>query len=78
MMGFHFHALPLFGGRFVELRVYHASTTQRGKQIGELIFTPGEWEGFRVILVAGIRAAGYARIPVEFLDGTRKITPAQG
>lgn len=70
MIGFYLHAQPLMQGRQVELRVFRGTRERPGTPHGALVFEPDEWEKFRVMLIGGIRAAGYARIPIEFLDGT--------
>ena len=72
MIGFYLHAIPMMQGRQVELRVFRGTRAAPGVLHGMLVFEPGEWEAFRVMLLHGMRAAGYARIPIEFMDGTRK------
>ncbi len=70
-MHFFFHARPMMQGRQIEFRVYRGTHKQPGTPCGALVFEADEWEKFRLFVIAAIRAAGYARVPIEFLDGTR-------
>ena len=72
MISFYFEAVTQMGGRLVELRVYRGSQKAHKLPLGTLHFDQEEWESFRVILVGGMRVAGHARIPIEFMDGTRR------
>ena len=76
MIGFYLHANPIMQGRQVELRVFRGTRERPGDAHGALVFAPDEWEKFRTIIVGGMRAAGYLRIPVEFMDGTRQKPPS--
>jgi hypothetical protein len=60
------------GGRLVELAIYRGSHAGKKTQLGAVSFDPAEWEDFRTFLVGGMRAAAHARIPIEFMDGTRQ------
>ncbi len=70
MIGFYFHAFPMIQGRQVEFRVYRGTRNDPGHMCGSLVFEPEEWKVFRIMLIGGIRAAGFARVPIEFMDGT--------
>ena len=59
-------------GRRVELVVYRGQRDDRGPKLGALNFERVEWEAFRHMVVAGMRAAGYARVPIQLEDGTRR------
>ena len=72
MIGFYIEAAHLMNGRQIELRVYRGSRAHKEGSIGSLAFAPDEWECFRPVIVGGMRAAGYLRIPIEFMDGTRR------
>ncbi len=75
MIGFYLHATPLLQGRQIELRVFRGTRNKPGTSCGVLVFEPDEWEKFRPIIVGGMRTAGYMRIPIEFVDGTRRNPP---
>jgi hypothetical protein len=72
MIGFRFEARYMMEGRIVEFTVARGHQAADAKQLGALTFDPAEWEEFRHIVVNGMRAAGYLKIPVEFMDQTRK------
>ena len=72
MIGFRFEARYMMQGRVVEFTVARGHQAADAKQLGALTFEPEEWEEFRTIVVNGMRAAGYLRIPVEFMDQTRQ------
>lgn len=71
MIGFYLHAVLMNNGQTVELRVGTGSQASHEPR-GAITFQRDEWEAFRVLIVAGMRACGYARIPIEFMDQTRK------
>lgn len=68
---FYFHARRMAQGKAVELAVYNGTHAGTKKPLGALTFDVGEWETFRPVLIAAMRVAGYARIPMEFSDQTR-------
>lgn len=72
MIGFRFEARFRMQGRIVEFSVLRGSQAADSKPLGALTFDPEEWEEFRPIVIHGMRAAGYLKIPVEFSDGTRQ------
>lgn len=73
MIGFYFHARPMMNGRIVELAVYRGGREQHDKlPLGTLSFDRSEWGAFRTVVIGGMRAASYARVPIEFMDGTRR------
>ena len=72
MIGFRFEARYMMQGRIVEFSVHRGHQAAEAKPLGALTFEPEEWEEFRHIVVNGMRAAGYLRIPVEFMDQTRQ------
>ena len=72
MIGFYIEAITMDLTRHVELRVHRGTRTRREATLGSLAFDSDEWEAFRPIIVGGMRAASYLRIPVEFMDQTRK------
>jgi hypothetical protein len=59
------------GGRLVELAIYRGSHAGKKTQLGAASFDLEEWAAFRPFIVGGMRAASYARIPIDFFDGTR-------
>ncbi len=70
MITFFLHARPMMNGKIVELTAYEG--THKGKQnvaMGSISFTAQQWELFRGVIIAGIN---HCRVPVEFLDGTRR------
>ena len=71
MIGFRFEATLMMQGRVVEFRVHRGHQAADAKPLGALTFELEEWEEFRPIEVNGMRAAGYLKIPVEFMDQTR-------
>ena len=73
MSGFYLHARPTDQGRRVRLHV-HTQTAggDPDEQLGTVEFAVDQWEAFRVMLVGGIRVAGFARIPISLNDGTRR------
>ena len=75
MIGFFIEAIYLMDGRQVELRVHRGTRERREGSMGALCFAPDEWESFRPVIIGGMRAAGYLRIPIEFMDQTRKRAP---
>lgn len=76
MIAFHLHARPHFDGRVVELIVYNGTPEDRGPPLGTISFQQAEWEEFRKFVVAGVRAAGFMRVPMSLEDGTREPGPA--
>ncbi len=73
MIGFYFHARPMMDGRLVELVVYRGGRDDPNKlALGTLNFDRDEWQAFRPVIIGGMRAASYARVPIEFMDGTRR------
>ena len=70
MIGFYLHAVLQNHGKMVELRVGVGSQAKHEMR-GSISFQRDEWEAFRTVVIAGMRAAGYARIPIEFQDQTR-------
>ena len=72
MIGFYIEAIPIMNGRQVELRVHRGTQHRKEGTMGSLAFAPDEWEQFRPLILGGMRTAGYMRIPIEFMDGTRK------
>jgi hypothetical protein len=73
MIGFYFHARPVMNARLVELAVYRGGREEHDKlPLGTLNFDRGEWDAFRTVIIGGMRAASYARVPIEFMDGTRR------
>ncbi len=72
MIGFYIEAVAMNGVRQIELRVHRGSRDRPEGTMGSLAFAPEEWEAFRPIIIGGMRAAGYLRIPVQFMDQTRK------
>ncbi len=72
MIGFRFEARYMMNGRIVEFSVHRGAQAADKKPLGALTFDPEEWEEFRPIVVNGMRAAGYLKIPVEFMDQTRQ------
>ena len=72
MIGFRFQARYMMNGRVVEFTVARGHQAADCKPLGALTFDPNEWEEFRPIVVNGMRAAGYLKIPVEFMDQTRQ------
>lgn len=71
MIGFYLHAVLQGGGKIVELRVGVGSQAKHQMR-GSVTFQRDEWEAFRTLIIAGMRAAGYAHIPIEFMDQTRQ------
>ena len=74
MIGFYIEAIPMMNGRQIELRVHRGTRANQEGSLGSIAFAPDEWEKFRPIIIGGMRTAGYARIPIEFMDGTRART----
>jgi hypothetical protein len=73
MIGFYFHARPMMNGHLVELAVYRGGREQHDTlPVGTLSFDRSEWDAFRTVIIGGMRAASYARVPIEFMDGTRR------
>ncbi len=72
MISFYLHARPMKNGRLVELVVYRGSRDGDKKPLGSLTFDRFEWDAFRTVVIGGMRAASYARVPIEFMDGTRR------
>lgn len=72
MIPFYFEAKTQMAGRLVELTIYRGARDGKKIPLGSLNFDQEEWESFRVVLVGGMRIAGHARIPIEFMDGTRR------
>lgn len=72
MIGFRFEARYMMEGRIIEFRVARGTQAADSTPLGALTFEPDAWEEFRPIVVNGMRAAGYMKIPVEFMDQTRK------
>ena len=72
MIGFRFEARRMMEGRIVEFAVFRGHQAADAKPLGALTFDPEEWEEFRPIIVNGMRAASYMKIPVEFMDQTRQ------
>lgn len=72
MIGFYLHARPMMNGQIVELVVYRGSREGDKTPLGSLSFDRSEWDAFRTVIIGGMRAAGYARVPIEFMDGTRR------
>ncbi len=72
MIGFRFEARYMMQGRIVEFTVARGHQAADAKQLGALTFDPEEWEEFRHVVVNGMRAASYLKIPIEFMDQTRK------
>jgi len=70
MIGFYLHAVLQNQGKIVELRIGVGSQSKHEMR-GSVTFQRDEWEAFRTVIVAGMHAAGYARIPIEFQDQTR-------
>ena len=71
MIGFRFEARYMMEGRIIEFTVARGHQAADAKPLGALTFEPDEWEEFRHIVVNGMRAAGYLKIPVEFMDQPR-------
>jgi len=69
MNGWYFHVQRINNGRHVRLHVHKLDNKK--KPIGSITFERVDWEGFRPILIAGMRAAGLMRIPCEMQDQTR-------
>ena len=72
MIGFRFEARYMMEGRIVEFTVARGHQAADAKQLGALTFDPVEWEEFRHVVVNGMRAASYLKIPIEFMDQTRQ------
>jgi hypothetical protein len=72
MIGFRFEATLMMQGTIVEFRVARGTQAADATPLGALTFDREEWEEFRPIVVNGMRAAGYLKIPVEFMDQTRQ------
>ncbi len=72
MIGFRFEARYMMQGRIVEFSVHRGSQAADAKSLGALTFDPVEWEEFRHVVVNGMRAASYLKIPIEFMDQTRQ------
>ena len=72
MIGFRFEARHMMNGRIVEFSVFRGHQAADAKPLGALTFEADEWEEFRPIVINGMRAAGYLKIPVEFMDQTRQ------
>lgn len=70
MTGFYLQATRTMNGQMVELKVARG-TRAHHEWLGAITLERVEWEGFRIIVIAGMRAAGYAHIPVELMDQTR-------
>lgn len=78
MICFYFEAVRVNHGRMIELRAYNGTPEGLKHPLGALCFTPAEWEAFRRFFVLGMRAAGYARLPIALKDQTRHSDPASG
>lgn len=76
MISFYFEARRTMDGRMVEFIVYNGRREGAKVQLGLLAFSQEEWLSFRPIVVGGMRAAGYARIPIEFMDQTHEAPPS--
>lgn len=72
MIGFRFEARYMMEGRIVEFTVARGHQAADAKALGALTFDPVEWEEFRHVVVNGMRAASYLKIPIEFMDQTRQ------
>lgn len=72
MISFYLHARPMRNGQIVELTVYRGSRDGKKTALGSLSFDRFEWDSFRTLVIGGMRAASYARVPIEFMDGTRR------
>lgn len=68
---FYFLARRANHGRQIDFIVHNGSRDGQKIPLGIVSFTPAEWERFRPFVVGGMRAAGFARIPIEFQDQTR-------
>ena len=73
MIGFRFEARYMMQGRVVEFAVSRGHQAAEAKPLGALTFEREEWEEFRHVVVNGMRAAGYLKIPIEFMDQTRQL-----
>lgn len=72
MIGFRFEARYMMQGRIVEFTVARGHQAADAKQLGALTFEVDEWEEFRHVVINGMRAASYLKIPIEFMDQTRQ------
>lgn len=72
MVGFYFEARRAQLSPLVEFVVYNGSREGTKHQLGLLAFTPDEWQAFRTVIIGGMRAASFLRIPIEFMDQTRQ------
>lgn len=75
MAGFTFRSVLMDQGKKVALIVYRGSQATANTQLeelGALTFARDEWEAFRRVLIAGIRAGGFLHIPIDFSDQTRR------
>ncbi len=72
MIGFRFEARYMMEGRIVEFTVARGHQAADAKALGALTFDPAEWEEFRHVVVNGMCAASYLKIPIEFMDQTRQ------
>ncbi len=71
-MHFYLEARRTLNGRMVEFVVNNGTRAGNRVPLGLISFTPEEWEAFRPVIIGGMRAAGYLRTPIEFMDQTRK------
>ncbi len=72
MIHFYLHARPTMGDKLVELVVYRGTHAGKKTPLGAVSFDREEWDAFRQVIIGGMRAASYARIPIEFMDGTKR------
>lgn len=72
MISFYLKARPHMGGQLVELEVWRGRhEASDNTRLGSVNFTVDEWRAFRPFVIGGLRVAGYARVPIEFMDGLR-------
>lgn len=72
MTHFFFLARYAMGGTMVELQIHRGTRDKQEGVLGSAYFSVEEWASFRPFIVGGMRAAGYARIPIQMLDQTRE------